>query len=108
LGVLVGPLAVEAFSKAHADIAVISASGLTPEGLFNSHSLLIDMQQAMIRASDRVVVCLDHTKFNRRSLFFLSGLEDLDCLVTDWLAPVELLDTLRCAGMEVIQAPPPE
>lgn len=107
LGVLVGPLAVDAFSKAHADVAIMSASGLTTEGVFNSHSLLIDMQQAMIRASDRVIFCLDHTKFDRRSLFFLTELRNLDCLVTDWQAPEAMLDDLKCAGIEVIQAPQP-
>ena len=108
LGVLVGPLAVQAFSKAHADVAVMSASGVTEEGIFNSHSLLIDMQQAMIRASDRVIFCLDHTKFNRRSLFFLTGLENLQCIITDWQAPETMLCPLRSAGIEVIKAPRPD
>jgi len=107
LGVLVGPLAVEAFSKAHANIAIMSASGLTAEGVFNSHSLLIDMQQAMIRSSDRVVFCLDHTKFDRRSLFFLTEVRNLDTVVTDWLAPESLLEDLRCMGIEVLRAPEP-
>ena len=107
LGVLVGPLAVEAFSKAHANIAIMSASGLTTEGVFNSHSLLIDMQKAMIRSSDRVVFCLDHTKFDRRSLFFLTEVSNLDTVVTDWLAPESLISDLRCMGIEVLRAPEP-
>ena len=48
LGVLVGPLAVEAFRKIHADVAVMSAGGLRLEGITNSHGLLIDIQRAMI------------------------------------------------------------
>jgi DeoR/GlpR family transcriptional regulator of sugar metabolism len=107
LGVLVGPLAVQAFARAHADVAIMSASGLTAEGIFNSHSLLIDMQQAMIQSSEKVIFCLDHTKFDRRSLFFLTDLGNLDCVVTDWLAPESLLEDLRCMGIEVIRAPGP-
>ncbi|RKX34160.1 MAG: DeoR/GlpR transcriptional regulator [Verrucomicrobia bacterium] len=107
LGVLVGPMAVEAFSKTHADVAIMSASGLTHEGIFNSHALLIDMQRTMIASSTRVVFCLDHTKLNHRSLFFLTGLRHLDCLITDWQAQESILDDLRCSGIEVIRAPDP-
>ena len=35
-----GPLAVESFSKIHADVAVMSAGGITLEGISNSHGLL--------------------------------------------------------------------
>ena len=108
LGVLVGPRAVEAFSKAHADVAIMSASGLTNEGVFNSHALLIDMQRAMIASSTRVVFCLDHTKLSRRSLFFLTELKHMDCLITDWQAQDPILDDLRCSGIEVIKAPKPD
>ena len=108
LGVLVGPLAVEAFSKARADVAIMSASGLTPEGIFNSHAHLIDIQRAMIASSTRVIFCLDHTKLDRRSLFYLTKLENLDCLITDWQAEEPILDGLRCSGIEVITAPKPD
>ena len=46
LGVLVGPLAVEAFSKIHADVAVMSGGGITLDGVSNSHGLLIEIQRA--------------------------------------------------------------
>jgi len=107
LGVLVGPRAVEAFSKAHADVAIMSASGLTGEGIFNSHALLIDMQQAMIASSTRVIFCLDHTKLNRRALFLLTALDRMDCLITDWKAQESILDDLRGSGIEVIKTPDP-
>src|ERR1700745_401936 len=48
LGVLVGPLAVESFSKMHADVAIMSAGGVALDGITNSHGLLIDIQRAMI------------------------------------------------------------
>jgi len=105
LGVLVGPLAVEAFSKMHADVAVMSAGGITLEGLTNSHGLLIDIQLAMIRAAAKVIMCLDHTKFGRRSVTPLCDLESIDTIVTDSKAPPELVEQLRGKGIEVIVAP---
>lgn len=104
LGVLVGPLAVEAFSKIHADVAVMSAGGITLEGLTNSHGLLIDIQLAMIRAAARVIMCLDHTKFGRRSVTPLCELEPIDTIVTDSQASADLVQALRDKGIEVIVA----
>ena len=107
LGVLVGPQAVETFSKAHADVAIMSASGLTAEGIYNSHGLLIDIQQAMLRAARRVIFCLDHTKFDRRSMFFLCEVGRISTIVTDAAAPAELVGALRGRGVEVIMAAAP-
>lgn len=108
LGVLVGPLAVEAFTKMHADVAIMSAGGITLEGLTNSHGLLIEIQRAMMRAARRVIFCLDHTKFGRRSISPLGGLEGIHTLVTDWQAPGELVEILCGKGIEVVVAPAPD
>ncbi len=105
LGVLVGPLAVEAFSKMHADTAIMSAGGVTEEGFTNSHGLLIDIQRAMIQAASRVIFCLDHTKFGRRSVLPLCGLEAIDTIVTDAATPIDLIEKLRARDLEVIVAP---
>lgn len=102
LGVLVGPHAVEAFSKMHADVAVMSSGGITLDGITNSHALLIDIQLAMIRAAHKVIFCLDHTKFGRRSVTQLCGLDEIDVIVTDNQAPQDLVNQLREKGIEVV------
>ena len=104
LGVLVGPLAVETFSKIHADVAIIGAGGITLEGVTNSHALLIDIQHQMIRGAQKVILCLDHTKFGRKSTMHLCGLESVHVIVTDSQAPVELVEQLRAKGIEVVVA----
>lgn len=104
LGVLVGPLAVEAFTKIRADVAVMSAGGLTLEGISNSHALLIDIQRAMLKAAQKIIFCLDHTKFNRQSVSALCDLEMVHAIVTDGGAPKELVAGLRKRGVEVVLA----
>src|SRR5207244_1533169 len=106
LGVLVGPLAVEAFSKIHADVAIIRAGGITLEGITNSHGLLIDIQRAMIRGAQKVIFCLDHTKFGRKSVLPLCEVDCVDAIVTDSAASSELVTALRGRGIEVVVAPP--
>jgi DeoR/GlpR family transcriptional regulator of sugar metabolism len=105
LGVLVGPMTVEAFSRMRADVAVMGAGGITLDGITNSHALLIDIQRAMLKAAQKVVFCLDHTKFGRQSFSLLCGFDLVDTIVTDSLAPAELVTGLRERGVEVIVAP---
>jgi DeoR/GlpR family transcriptional regulator of sugar metabolism len=104
LGVLVGPLAVEAFSKIHADVAVMSAGGITLDGVTNSHGLLIEIQLAMIRAAQRVIFCFDSTKLGRRSVSALCGLDRIHVIVTDQGAPEDLVRSLRERGIKVVMA----
>jgi DeoR/GlpR family transcriptional regulator of sugar metabolism len=104
LGVLVGPLAVEAFAKLHADVAIMSGGGIALEGVSNSHGLLIDIQRAMINAAHKVIFCFDHTKFGRQSVLPLCGLDCIDTIVTDSQAPRELVNQLRKKNIEVIVA----
>lgn len=104
LGVLVGPLAVEAFSKIHADTAIMSGGGITLDGVSNSHGLLIEIQRAMIRAAQRVIFCIDGSKFGRRSVSDLCGLESIHTIVTDAGAPQDLVASLRGRGLEVLVA----
>lgn len=106
LGTLVGPHAVETFSRMHADVAILSGSGISAEGIYNSHALIVDIQRAMMKGAARVIFCLDHTKFGRRSTFFLCDFSEVDVIVTDAQAPAELIATLRNQGLEVIVAPP--
>jgi DeoR/GlpR family transcriptional regulator of sugar metabolism len=58
----------------------------------------------MIAGSGRVIFCLDHTKFGRRSTFFLSDFSSVDVIVTDASAPADLVAGLRRQGLEVIVA----
>jgi DeoR/GlpR family transcriptional regulator of sugar metabolism len=104
LGVLVGPLAVESFSAMHADVAIMSAGGITLEGVTNSHALLIDIQKAMIRAVEKVIFCLDSSKLGRRSVVPLCTLDCINTIVTDTGAPPDQVEQFRERGIEVVLA----
>ncbi|MSU47950.1 MAG: DeoR/GlpR transcriptional regulator [Opitutus sp.] len=104
LGTLVGPHAVDTFSRMHADVAILSGSGISADGIYNSHALIVDIQRAMMAGAAKVIFCLDHTKFGRRSTFFLCGFDHVDVVVTDAKAPADLVAELRAKGIEVVVA----
>ncbi len=104
LGVLVGPLAVEAFGKIRADVAIMSCGGVTLEGIMNSHGLLIEIQRAMIHAARKVIFCIDSSKFGRQSISKLCELDAADVVVTDRPVPPEIMKALRRNDVEVTVA----
>ncbi len=106
LGVLVGPLAVGSISQVHADAAIMSCGGLAPDGVTNSHGLLIEIQRAMMQAAARVILCVDHTKFGRQSISRLCDLADIDTVITDRVPAAEMQAALEKAGVELILAAP--
>lgn len=105
LGVLVGPHAVETFSRMHADVAILGGGAIAADGIYNSHALLVDIQRAMMAGAARVIFCFDRTKFDRRSTFFLCDFEKVDVVVTDAGAPGPLIRKLRAKGIKVVLAP---
>jgi DeoR/GlpR family transcriptional regulator of sugar metabolism len=105
IGVLLGPIAEDMLSKIHADIAIMSAGGLTAEGITNSNNLIVAVQQKMMAAASRVVLCLDHTKFKRHALSFAAPLDKIHTVVTDKGTPRDQLAMLRKHGLEVVVAP---
>jgi DeoR/GlpR family transcriptional regulator of sugar metabolism len=104
LGTLVGPHAVETFSRLHADVAILGAGGLAADGVYNSHAIVVDIQRAMMAAAAKVIVCIDSSKCDRRSGFFLCDFTPIDIVVTDAAAPGELVAALRAKDLEVVLA----
>ena len=82
-GVCLGPYANELLGRLHAATTVLSAAGIAAEGLFNSHLLLAETEQAMLRAAGRVIVVADSSKFGRRSLTLVAPLAEIDVFVSD-------------------------
>lgn len=82
-GVALGPLTVRMLEEVHVHQTILSCSGITAKGLFNSNLLLVETQRQMMRAADEVVVVADHTKFGKQSLAFLCEQSAIDTLIVD-------------------------
>ncbi len=107
-GVCLGPYANELLGRLHVTTTVLSAAGIAEEGLFNAHLLLAETEQAMLKAASRVMVVADSSKFGRKSLTLVSGLEAIDHVVSDDGLPARWRDTVTTAGATLIIAPVPE
>ena len=106
-GVCLGPYANELLGRLHVTTTVLSAAGITAEGLYNAHLLLAETEQAMLRAAGRVIVVADSSKFGRKSLTFVSGLDSIDILVTDSGLSADWRGRLASSGVELVIAAGP-
>ena len=70
----------------------------------NFHILLIDIQREMIRAASKVIMCLDSSKFGRRSVAALCTLDEVDTIVTDNAVSPEIADQIKSKGVELVIA----
>lgn len=105
-GVCLGPYANELLGRLHVTTTVLSAAGVSAEGLFNSHLLLAETEQAMLKAASRVMVVADSSKFGRKSLTRVSGLDAIDIVVSDDGLPPPWRDVVTAAAQLLIASVP--
>jgi DeoR/GlpR family transcriptional regulator of sugar metabolism len=102
-GLLIGPQAVAGISRYHANWALLSSAGISPDGLFNTNEFIAESERAMIDRSDCVAVLADHTKVGDRSMCRVCGLDEIDVLITDkHPSSVFALKQLEGAGVKVV------
>ncbi len=100
---LVGPLAEDMLEEMHADILFLGVDGFDVEtGITTPNFLESRVNRAMVKASRRVVVVCDSTKFNRRSLSRIIPTSAIHSVITDKNMPREAEEALRNQNIEVI------
>jgi DeoR family transcriptional regulator, aga operon transcriptional repressor len=81
---LVGPLAEDVLNEVHADLLFLGVDGFDLEiGLSTPNVLEAHVNRAMVRATKRVIVVCDSTKFHRRSLSRIISPSEVHCVITD-------------------------
>ncbi len=73
-------------------------------GLTTTDDYEASLNRLMIAAAEKTIVTVDSSKFGRRGLCRICGLEAIDAVVTDEGAPPAAVDGLEEQGVEVIIA----
>ena len=100
---LVGSLADENLRGLHVDKLFIGGNGLTvANGLTTPDLSVATTDRALLRAADRVIVTVDHSKIGRVTLCQTAPIEHIHALVTDSGVPEEARRSFERAGVEVV------
>ena len=103
-GVCLGPYANEMLKTLSVQRAILSVAGVNEKGCFNSNLLLVETEQAMMRAADEVIVVADSTKFGNQSLARMCELKDINKLVVDHEISQEWRKRIADVGIELFVA----
>jgi len=99
-----GPAALAQFGALWFDAAVIGASGLTADGLFDYSIEDTELKRIYIERSTLKIALCDSSKAQRQSLVRVCGLEEISILVTDRAPPEPLARALANAKVKVVIA----
>jgi DeoR family glycerol-3-phosphate regulon repressor len=86
---------IAGFSVMH---AVISAGALGVSGVMDFELEEREFARMVLSRGERKVVVTDHTKFSRRGLVHVCGLDSIDELITDGAPPKEIAAALESEG----------
>lgn len=104
--ILVGNEAINSFSAARANIAIIGCAGLNvANGISTPVFREADVNRSIIRHCQKLILVADYSKIGQVSNFTIGDIDDVDVLITDNFADKKELDKLQNHGVEVIQIP---
>ena len=100
-----GTFAEKMIADISCDILFLGVDGIDFEfGLSITNIAEASLIQRMIQLARQVIVLADSTKFGRRGLARISGLDKVDYVITDSDAPTEHVDQLEEKGIKIIIA----
>ena len=102
--VTIGPMVDTMLAGIDVSNTLLSVAGVAERGFFNSDTVLVESEKAMIASADQTIVSTDHIKFAIVGLCRIYGLQDVNRLVTDAGTGSKWDSLLESAGVELILA----
>jgi DeoR/GlpR family transcriptional regulator of sugar metabolism len=99
----VGHGVVSAFENIRADLAFISGDAVVAgRGLYSSEPEGMELARACLRASRKIIVLADHSKFNAYAPFRLLDESDIDIIITDGKLDEEVINIYENSSVEIL------
>jgi DeoR/GlpR family transcriptional regulator of sugar metabolism len=83
LGIQFGPICERMLHSISADVAILGIRGISPDGLSDASTLVVESIRAMIKCAEQVIIVADHTKFGRNAMTHVATLDELDQIISD-------------------------
>lgn len=103
-GAAFGASAVEFISRFSVKHAVISAGALSVAGVMDYELAEREFARTVLSCGEHRIVVTDHSKFTRRGLVHVCGLDSIDELVTDSAPPEDIAAALEAEGVTLTVA----
>jgi DeoR family glycerol-3-phosphate regulon repressor len=103
-GAAFGKSALDFIARFSVTHAVISASAVDPDGVMDHDLEEAEIARLLLTRAERRVLVTDHTKFGRRGLIHVTGLDGLTDFVTDSTPPPAIAQALDSCGTRLTVA----
>lgn len=101
----VGPWAERAFAEVSADVAVAGTNGISARrGVTTPDMAEAATKRAILRSARQCVLLADSSKFGRDEFAHVADLTEIDTIITDSEVASDMVDEIRTAGPEVVEA----
>jgi DeoR/GlpR family transcriptional regulator of sugar metabolism len=101
-----GGMTQQAIGRLRPDVSIMSTPAITDDVVYHQMLETVDTKRAMLNASQRRILMVDHTKFEKRALHRLAPLTEFDVVIVDaGTAPTDV-ERMRSQGISVVVAPP--
>ena len=90
--------------KFNVDKAIIGVGGITPDGVTDFIMSEARFRLQLIKNANTVIALADFSKFGVRSVCKVCDIEDVDVLITDKKAPIDMIKEIEKKGVKVIIA----
>ncbi|MBL8671329.1 MAG: DeoR/GlpR transcriptional regulator, partial [Alphaproteobacteria bacterium] len=96
-----GTATTEFIARYRANVAIIGASGLSRDGVYDASADAAAVKRAMIERAQRIVLVADASKFEQPAFERVCGLDAIDVVVTELEPPAALVEALALARVEI-------
>ncbi len=100
----VGTQTIKQLEGLNANKCFISCNGLTLNGISNVVDLEADIKKAEMKISSKIILLIDHSKFDVMSLYNFASIDELDYLITDKKVSKEYEKAFSEVDVEVLVA----
>ncbi|CAG7643815.1 putative HTH-type transcriptional regulator YdjF [Paenibacillus solanacearum] len=102
---IIGPSAIQMMDELNVDIAFLGCTGIDLQrGLSIFHREEAELKKRMMKASRKVVLLADHSKFDRTALVSFAALEEIHMLITDADTSSAMAEQIEQRGIQVVRA----
>lgn len=100
---LQGPITQSTIRKYSVDLALVSCKGLDiKKGILDSNEAEAEIKRTMIEQASKVIMLVDHDKYDKTSFVKLFDYEDIDYIITDQKPREEWLKLLHSYNIDII------
>jgi DeoR/GlpR family transcriptional regulator of sugar metabolism len=96
---------VEAVEALRVDLCFVSTSSVFGDFAFHQEQRIVAVKRAMLKAANRSVLLIDHSKLGRTALHRLAPLTTFDLILVDDRTPPDTLRSLEESGVPYETAP---